>query len=69
MKGTGRFVAAQPYARWVPETPLDAPHAWLILPNEAGMLLIISHFVFWNSEKAGMLLKTIALDVRKPECR
>jgi hypothetical protein len=29
-----------------------------IVPNEAGMLLITGHFYFWNTIKAGMLMKT-----------
>jgi len=41
----------------------------LILTNEAGMLLISSHFAFWNSGKAGMSMKTKVVKRGKPECR
>jgi len=40
----------------------------LILTNEAGMFFDIRHFHFWNSEKAGMFLKTKMVKRRKPEC-
>ena len=35
----------------------------LIFTNEAGMLFDIRHFHFWNSRKAGMLLKTRRLSI------
>lgn len=45
-----------------------APDAKLVLTNEAGMLLITSHFTFWNRSKAGMLMKINRLAHVKPEC-
>jgi len=41
--------------------PLAKRYREAKLTNEAGMLLILSRFYFWNTVKAGMLMKTLWL--------
>jgi len=63
--GLGWGFAGSPSDAWLREAALLAGAAAIvkksILTNEAGMFFDIKRFCFWNSRKAGMLMKTRCL--------